>query len=189
MQVEAESQPEVEEKKPILITGIKRFSDHRGSFSEVYKKSYLASFGILTDFVQDNQSISRRNTIRGLHYQWNLPMDKLVRVSKGEIMDVVVNIKSSSPDFGRVHTFYLSEENLHQLFIPSCYAHGFVALSDEAIVHYKCSNEYNKEGEGGICPLDKTIGIDWGVSSSNMIISDKDRAAQSFQEYKDNPKF
>ena len=175
--------------KPILIENIRKFKDSRGSFYESYKKSDLSSLGIDVDFVQDNQSTSRKNVIRGLHYQWDKPMGKLVRVSKGEILDAVVDIRATSPNFGQVYLFFLSEDNLNQLWVPPGFAHGFSVLSHEATVHYKCSSEYNKNGESGINPLDDTLKINWMVDYKNIIISDKDELSQSFLFYTDNPKF
>ena len=174
---------------PILITDINKFSDRRGEFYESYKSSHLAKYGIDVTFVQDNQSSSRFGTVRGLHYQWDKPIGKLVRVSKWAIKDVVVNIDSNSAEFGRVYSFYLSDSNLNQLWVPPHYAHGFVALADDTTVHYKCSSEYNKNGESGINPLCPFLNIDWVVDANLHILSDKDKAAQSFEDYKKNPKF
>lgn len=173
---------------PILITNISKFRDTRGVFYESYKKSHLVRNGIEADFVQDNQSESHAGTVRGLHYQWDKPMGKLVRVSKGEILDVIVNIRADSSDFGQVSYFYLSESNLHQLWVPPGFAHGFAALSD-CTVHYKCSSEYNKSGEGSINPLDLSLKINWNIDYNKMLLSYKDKAAQSFEEYKKNSKF
>lgn len=173
---------------PVLITDIKKFRDERGIFYESYKKSQLAAHEIDVQFVQDNQSDSYIGTVRGLHYQWDKPMGKLVRVSKGEILDVIVNIKAESSNFGEISYFFLSEENCHQLWIPPGFAHGFAAITD-ATVHYKCSTEYNKAGEGSINPLDPHLKINWNIDYNKMILSFKDKTSQCFNEYKSNPRF
>lgn len=171
----------------ILIETIKKFSDNRGFFSETFKETEFKKFGIEKKFVQDNHSFSTKGVIRGLHYQWDKPMDKLVRVSSGQIMDVIVDIRKDSPTFGKHFKFILSSDNNHQLYVPAGYAHGFVVLSDEAHVEYKCTEEYNKLGEGGINPFDLDLGIDWTVKE--FLLSDKDKNSQSFLEYKKLPRF
>jgi dTDP-4-dehydrorhamnose 3,5-epimerase len=174
--------------EPILID-TKYFIDDRGIFYESYKKSSMILHNICKDFVQDNHSTSKKNTIRGLHYQWDKPMDKLVRVSFGVIMDVVVDIRINSKNYGKVYYYELSEQNLKQLYIPSGFAHGFVALSDIAHVQYKCTNEYNSSGESGIDPLDKDLNINWNIDINRAIISNKDLNAISFKKYSLNAKF
>jgi len=171
----------------ILIETIKKFSDNRGFFCETFKETEFKKLGIEKKFVQDNHSFSTKGVIRGLHYQWDKPMDKLVRVSSGQIMDVIVDIRKDSPTFGKHFKFILSSENNHQLYIPAGYAHGFVVLSSEAHVEYKCTEEYNKDGECGINPFDINLGIDWTLKE--FLLSDKDKNSQSFLEYKQNPKF
>lgn len=170
--------------QPFLIT-VKKHQDLRGDFYESYKKSSLLDY----NFVQDNHAVSKKNVIRGLHYQWDDPMDKLVRCSYGKIMDVIVDIRKESQTFGKIYYFELSEENMNQLFVPAGFAHGYVALSDNTHVQYKCTVEYNKHGESGINPLDKTLNINWGIDLQNAIISDKDKQSKSFEEYLLNPKF
>jgi dTDP-4-dehydrorhamnose 3,5-epimerase len=170
--------------QPFIIT-IKKYQDLRGDFYESYKQTSLSDFL----FVQDNHSVSKKNVIRGMHYQWDRPMDKLVRCSYGKIMDVIVDIRKESETFGKVYYYELSEENMNQLFVPAGFAHGFVALSDIAHVQYKCTAEYNKNGEAGINPLDKTLNINWGIDINEAIISDKDRNSISFLDYKLDPKF
>lgn len=174
--------------EPVLITNISKFHDHRGVFYESYKSSNLISHGIYTDFVQDNQSESKAGTVRGLHYQWNKPMGKLIRVSKGKILDTIIDLRANSSSFGQMLQFSLTEDNGHQLWVPPHFGHGFSALTD-CIVHYKCTNEYNKAGESGINPLDAGLDINWQVPFDKIIISDKDSKAQSFESYKLNSKF
>jgi len=148
------------------------FGDHRGFFMETYQGERYCNAGITPAFVQDNLSFSVKNTLRGLHYQISRPQAKLVQVITGEIFDVVVDIRAGSSTFGRWLGVRLSEENRHQLFIPTGFAHGFCVLSDTAHFMYKCSDYYIPHDEGGILWSDSTIGIDWPVSAP--IISDKD---------------
>ena len=175
---------------PILIDNIKKFEDERGLFYESYKESHLReNFGITEKFVQDNFSISDKNTIRGLHYQWDKPMGKLVRVPVGSIIDVVVDIRSDSNTFGKVSYFELNEGNLSQLYVPPGFAHGFVCISENCIVTYKCTSEYNKQGESGISPFDKSLNVKWGIGYNDAIMSEKDKKAKSFKEYAREAKF
>ena len=176
--------------KPILFTQKNTFKDHRGQFFEAYKKSELASNHDFKEVsVQDNLSISKKNVIRGMHYQWNLPMGKLVRVLKGKIIDVVVDIRADYETFGEKFYYTLSSENNSSLYIPPGFAHGFISKEDESIVLYKCTSEYNCDGESGINPFDKALDIVWGISSDEAILSEKDKYSQSFEEYKRNPVF
>jgi dTDP-4-dehydrorhamnose 3,5-epimerase len=175
--------------EPILIN-IKKYSDSRGFFYESYKKSYLQEkIKLDINFVQDNHSVSYKNVIRGLHYQWDEPMIKLVRVSYGSILDVLVDIRKNSNSFGKIHYYELNSENNDQLFVPAGFAHGFVCLSEYAHVQYKCSVEYNKNGESGINPFDKDLNIDWKINLADAIVSDKDINSKSFKEYCLEPKF
>lgn len=148
------------------------FGDHRGFFMETYHGERYPRAGITSDFVQDNLSFSVKNTLRGLHYQISRPQAKLVQVITGEIFDVVVDIRTGSPTFGRWLGVLLSEKNKHQLFIPGGFAHGFCVLSNAAHFIYKCSDYYIPQDEGGILWSDPTIGIDWPVAEP--IISEKD---------------
>ena len=171
--------------EPLLITQERTFRDSRGVFFESYKKSHFADkYKFEELFVQENHSISYKNVIRGLHYQWDPPMGKLVRVVKGEILDVIVDIRKSSSDFGKVYSFKLSESNKSQLYVPPGFAHGFAAYGEENIVLYKCTAEYSSSGESGINPMDKTLNIGWGILNEEVIISDKDSSAKTLEEYK-----
>jgi dTDP-4-dehydrorhamnose 3,5-epimerase len=156
-----------------------RFSDDRGFFSEVWREDRLAEAGIEARFVQDNHSYSNvRGVLRGLHFQ--VPpaaQDKLVRVSRGAIFDVAVDIRSSSPTFGRWVGTVLSAAEWNQLFIPRGFAHGFVTLEDETEVLYKCSAPYAPEHERAVRFDDPVIGIDWPIPVETVILSDKDRSA------------
>ena len=153
------------------------FKDERGYFLESFNKKVLSEvLGQEIDFVQDNQSFSRKGVLRGLHYQiGDYAQAKLVRVLQGEVLDVAVDIRPNSPTFGQYESIILNEENHKQFYIPRGFAHGFLVLSETAIFFYKCDNYYNKESEGGIIFDDETINIDWGLSSENIIISEKDK--------------
>ena len=158
------------------------FQDDRGYFFESYSKSKLSDFGIEIDFVQDNQSFSKRGTLRGLHYQ-NPPYSqtKLVRVLQGEIMDVAVDLRKDSATFGEHFGIILSSENKKQLLVPQGFAHGFSVLSETAVVSYKCDQYYNKSSEGGIRFDDESINIDWGMDLATAIVSDKDLILPNFE--------
>jgi dTDP-4-dehydrorhamnose 3,5-epimerase len=152
------------------------FDDNRGYFFESYNETVFKQTGISNSFVQDNQSSSKYGVIRGLHYQ--LPpfaQAKLVRVLRGKILDVAVDIRKGSPTYGQVYTEVLSAKNKKQLFIPSGFAHGFSVLSKEAEVLYKCDAFYNGASEGGIIFNDPALKIDWRIPEKDMIISKKDK--------------
>lgn len=177
-------------KEPILVQGLRVFKDNRGCFFESYKQStFQETYAIEENFVQDNHSHSIKNTIRGMHYQWSGPMGKLVRVASGKIRDVIVDIRKDSANYGKSYSYILSQDNNNQLYVPAGFAHGFICLSDEAIVLYKCTEEYNNLAESGINPFDKQLDIDWGIERSEAVVSGKDAAAQSFSEYSKSPKF
>lgn len=146
--------------------------DDRGFFFESYHATKFAELGIGDAFVQDNQSCSRRNTLRGLHYQLRHAQAKLCRVVRGEVLDVAVDIRRGSPTFGKWTSIVLSSENQHQIYIPRGFAHGFSVLSEEAEFLYKCSDFYDPAGEYGIHWQDPQLGIDWGTT--NPIVSEKD---------------
>lgn len=151
------------------------YQDIRGFFMETYQKEVFSQAGIPHDFVQDNHSSSTRLTLRGLHYQMNKPQGKLVRVVVGEIFDVAVDLRLSSPYYGKWVGAYLSEENKNQLWIPQGFAHGFLVLSDRADVVYKTTDYYYAAGERTICWDDPSIGIEWPIpAGAEPIVSDKD---------------
>jgi dTDP-4-dehydrorhamnose 3,5-epimerase len=174
---------------PILIE-VKKHNDNRGGFYESYNKAFLKqNYGIDTEFIQDNHSISKKNVVRGLHYQWNKPIDKLVRVSYGRVLDICVDIRANSNKYGEVYYNILDDENLKQLYVPAGFAHGFVALTDTAHLLYKYNNYYNKDGESGINPFDLSLEIYWGLKQEDAIISKRDLDLQTFLEYEKDPKF
>ena len=160
------------------------FNDERGYFFESFNKGIFEEFiGCSIDFCQDNEAKSTKGVLRGLHYQ--LPpfaQSKLVRVVKGNVIDIVVDIRKESPTFGQHVTVELSEENKFQLFIPKGFAHGYVVLSDEAIFSYKVDNYYNKESERGILFNDAILQIDWKFPIEQLIISEKDKISPSFKK-------
>lgn len=161
----------------VLILEPKIFGDSRGYFYESYNKErFSQETGMEIDFVQDNQSKSSYGVLRGLHFQKPpYAQSKLVRVVKGSVLDVAVDIRKGSPTFGKYVAVELSEENHRQFFIPRGFAHGFVVLSEEAIFQYKCDNLYAPQSEGSIIWNDPDLGIDWRVPAEKIILSEKDK--------------
>ncbi|OHT44627.1 dTDP-4-dehydrorhamnose 3,5-epimerase [Flavobacterium tructae] len=152
------------------------FGDERGFFFESYSKTKFEELGVNIDFVQDNQSFSKKGTLRGLHYQ-NPPFaqTKLVRVLEGKIIDVAVDLRKDSPTYGKSFSVLLSAENKKQLLVPQGFAHGFSVISKTASVMYKCDQFYNKASEGGIKYDDPSLNIDWGMDLDKAIVSEKDQ--------------
>lgn len=161
----------------------KVFQDARGYFMESFKeKEFKAHVGNV-HFVQDNESKSTFGVLRGLHYQkGEYSQAKLVRVVKGRVLDVAVDLRKSSPTFGRYVSVELSEENKRQFFIPRGFAHGFLVLSDEAVFIYKVDNAYAPHAEASIRYNDETIGIEWPVAECDMLLSEKDKAGSSLAD-------
>lgn len=159
------------------------FNDSRGYFFESFNQStFNTLIGQSVTFVQDNESYSTKGVLRGLHFQkeeW--AQAKLVRVVKGRVLDVAVDIRKDSPTYGQYISVELTEDNKKQLFVPRGFAHGFVVLSDTAIFSYKCDNYYNKEAEGGIIYNDTTLNIDWELPIETLIISEKDAILPTFE--------
>jgi dTDP-4-dehydrorhamnose 3,5-epimerase len=156
------------------------FEDNRGCFFESYNKITFQQYGLDVDFVQDNQSLSRKNVIRGLHFQAPpFAQGKLVRVVRGKAIDVAVDIRKKSPTFGQHVAVELSAENNKMFWIPEGFAHGFVALEDNTVFLYKTTNYYNQESEMAINPNDPVLNINWGVE--NPVLSDKDRENSLFE--------
>lgn len=164
------------------------FGDERGYFMETYNYNDFAEAGIDCQFVQDNQSASRKGVLRGLHFQINYPQDKLVRVVNGEVFDVAVDLREGSATFGKWYGVLLSAENKKQFFVPKNFAHGFIVLSDYAEFCYKVTDFYHPNDEGGILWNDSEVGVEWpmpeGMTAEDLILSDKDRVQKSFAEYK-----
>lgn len=161
----------------VLIIEPKVFGDARGYFFESFNaKEFAEKTGLNITFVQDNESCSRYGVLRGLHFQ--LPpftQSKLVRVVKGKVVDVVVDIREGSPTYGKYEMCELTEENHRQFFVPKGMAHGFVVLSDSAVFQYKCDEFYHPEAEGAIAWNDPDIAIQWPVSANDIILSEKDK--------------
>lgn len=152
------------------------FPDSRGYFMETYNQNDFKEAGLSMVFVQDNQSMSVRGVLRGLHFQKQFPQGKLVRVVRGKVFDVAVDLRSTSGTYGKWFGVELSAENKKQFYIPEGFAHGFLVLSDEAEFAYKCTDFYHPGDEGGILWSDPEIGIDWPVEEGmKLIISDKDQ--------------
>ena len=159
------------------------FEDNRGYFMETYQENEFKQAGHDLSFVQDNQSKSTKGVLRGLHLQLNHPQGKLVRVIKGKVFDVGVDLRGDSPTYGKWHGEILSEDNKRQLYIPPKFAHGFLVLSDEAEFLYKCTEFYHGEDESGIIWNDKDIAIDWPLDEiDEIILSDKDRELKPLKE-------
>ena len=151
------------------------FGDQRGYFMESYNRADLAEIGITDDFIQDNESSSVYGVIRGLHYQAApYTQAKLVRVIRGKVLDVAVDIRRDSPDFKKVFLTELSGDNHRQFYIPRGFAHGFAVLSDEAVFAYKCDNIYCPASERGIIFNDRELAIDWQIPEDKMLLSEKD---------------
>ena len=161
----------------VLIIEPKIFGDHRGYFFESYSHKHFCAQVRKVNFVQDNESKSRYGVLRGLHFQKGKDaQSKLVRVVKGRVLDVAVDIRKGSPTFGQHVAVELSEDNHRQLFIPRGFAHGFAVLSEEAIFQYKCDNLYAPQSEGAIAWDDPDLGIDWQLPANEVILSAKDSA-------------
>jgi len=166
----------------LVILQPKVFKDARGYFLESYNQVSLKALGVDAEFVQDNQSMSNKGTIRGLHFQ-KPPhaQGKLVRVIKGAVLDVVVDIRKSSSTYGRTYSIELSEENFTQFYIPPGFAHGFEVLKDETIFVYKCTDVYHPELEGGLPWNDADLAIQWHTQTP--ILSDKDQKYSVFSTF------
>ena len=170
------------------------FGDDRGYFNplglatraQTYNYNDFAAAGIDCQFVQDNQSASKKGVLRGLHFQINYPQDKLVRVVNGEVFDVAVDLRDGSATFGKWFGVVLSAENKKQFFIPKGFAHGFIVLSDYAEFCYKVTDFYHPNDEGGLMWNDPDIGVEWpmpdGMTEADLILSDKDKVNASYRE-------
>ena len=167
----------------LFIIQPKVFEDPRGYFYESYNRAFFEQNNIHAEFVQDNQSLSQKNVLRGLHFQ-NPPyaQGKLVRVISGSVLDVAVDIRKNSPTYGHYYSIILSEKNKTIFWIPPGFAHGFLTLEDNTIFSYKCTNLYNKASEDAIIWNDPDIGIDWGTKDA--ILSEKDNEAKFFKDLK-----
>ena len=163
----------------VLLIKPQVHGDIRGFFMESFNADELKKFGVNEKFVQDNHSRSGANVIRGLHYQRNKPQGKLVRVTRGMVFDVAVDIRLNSPTYGKHVSNILSEENFHQMYIPPGFAHGFCALSDVVDFQYKVTNYWDPLDETGILWNDVDLNINWPISIEEAIVSEKDKNLNS----------
>ena len=169
--------------KGCFIIEPKIFEDKRGYFLESYnQKTFNKLIGANINFVQDNESFSSKGVLRGLHYQTGAHAQaKLVRVLKGKVLDVAVDLRKESQTFGQYTAVELSEENRKQLFVPRGFAHGFIVLEDDTVFLYKCDNYYDKTSESGIIFNDKALNINWNFPEGKMIVSEKDKNLTTFE--------
>ena len=167
----------------LIIIEPQIFKDSRGCFFESWNAKKFKQLGINEDFVQDNQSVSSKGVLRGLHFQ-NPPyaQAKLVRVIEGSVLDVAVDLRKNSPTYGKHVSVILSEQNNKSFFIPKGFAHGFLSLEDNTVFNYKCSDYYNKESEGSLLWNDEDLKIDWQID--NPLVSEKDLQADLFKNFK-----
>ncbi len=170
--------------KDCFLLKPKVFRDDRGVFYETYnQKVFEKTTELKIDFVQDNQSISSKGVLRGLHFQnGEMAQAKLVRVVKGKVLDIVVDIRKGSETFGKSFSIVLDDVEQLQLFVPRGFAHGFITLSEQSIFSYKCDNYYNKASESGIIYNDATLALDWHLPKEEFIISEKDLELPTFEE-------
>ena len=172
--------------KGCFVITPKVFADERGYFFESFNKNKFEQLtGTSVNFIQDNQSKSSRGVLRGLHFQkGEFAQAKLVRVIKGKVLDVCVDIRKKSPTYGKHFSIILDGVENKQLFVPRGFAHGFLVLEDNTIFSYKCDNLYNKESEGGIIYNDDSLSIDWGFPKEELILSEKDIKLPKFNKLK-----
>lgn len=173
--------------KDVFVIEPTLFGDDRGYFMETYNYNEFSQNGLKMTFVQDNQSKSKKGVLRGLHFQVNNPQGKLVRVIKGKVFDVAVDLRTNSETFGKWTSVILSDENKKQFYIPEGFAHGFLVMSDEAEFVYKCTNFYDPSSESGIIWNDKDINIHWPIEEGmDILLSEKDNKQQTFEMYKNH---
>ncbi len=182
MEIKVENAPNIQDVK---IVTPEKFEDERGFFQETFRYDKFMEKGLPTEFVQDNHSKSGQNVLRGLHFQWEPPMGKIMRVTQGKAFLVAVDIRKNSPTLGEWFGMEISEENKKQIWAPAGFARGFCVLSDTAEIQYKCTGVYNKAGESGILWNDPEIGIDWPVH--DPILSEKDQNAQTLSDWLARP--
>ncbi|MCQ2477986.1 MAG: dTDP-4-dehydrorhamnose 3,5-epimerase [Clostridia bacterium] len=169
----------------VIIVEPTAYGDSRGYFMETYQKEDFIKGGIDVDFVQDNQSMSTKGVLRGLHFQKQYSQSKLVRCIRGEVFDVAVDLREGSPTYGKWEGVLLSAENKKQFFIPKNFAHGFLVLSDEAEFVYKVDDFYHPNDEGGLMWNDPDINVEWPISEGMEIkLSDKDKLHPPFKDFK-----
>ena len=159
------------------------FGDERGYFTETYNKRDMEEFELNMEFVQDNQALSKKGVLRGLHFQKEHPQGKLVRVLFGEVFDVAVDLRKNSPTFGKWFGVLLSGENMKQFYISEGFAHGYLVLSDSAVFAYKCTDFYHPNDEGGIMYNDADIAVEWPIPEGmELTVSEKDKKWPGFKD-------
>jgi len=175
----------------LIVIEPRVFGDERGYFFESFNKTtFEKELGEKIDFIQDNESYSKKGTLRGLHYQKKpFAQAKLVRVINGEVLDVAVDLREESPTYGQHYSIILSGENKKQFFVPRGFAHAFLVLSETAVFAYKVDNSYAPDHDAGISYNDPEINIHWPIENSKLIISEKDKNLLSYSEYIENPQF
>lgn len=169
--------------KGVYVIEVKKYGDNRGYFMETYQKENFDKAGLVFNFIQDNQSKSKKGVLRGLHYQKKFPQTKLVRVIEGEVYDVAVDLRKDSPTFGQYFGVVLSAEKGNQFLIPKGFAHGFYVLSETATFVYKVDEFYHPEDEGGFMWNDPEVGVKWPLDGE-PILSEKDKVQLSFEDSK-----
>jgi len=173
----------------VIVLQPDRHGDSRGFFLETYREDRLQQFGINAHFVQDNHSRSSRGILRGLHYQLTQPQGKLVRVARGAVFDVAVDVRRGSPNFGQWYGTVLDEDNMHMMYIPPGFAHGFVVLTDIADFIYKCTDYYHPQSEQGILWNDPDIGIKWPLGDVQLSEKDANNSTLKDQTQKSLPPY
>jgi len=159
------------------------FGDHRGYFMEGYNKKDFFEAGLTMEFVQDNESKSKKGVLRGLHFQTKHTQGKLVRVTEGAVFDVAVDLREGSPSYGKWHGVVLSQENKRQFYVPEGFAHGFLVISDEAVFNYKCTDYYAPEYDSGLLWNDPDIGIEWPLHEvGEILLSEKDQKQKTLKQ-------
>ena len=179
MIIEATSLPGVK------IVNPNPFEDERGYFFESFRSKVFMEYGLPENFVQDNETKSTKGVLRGLHYQLNRPQGKLVRVILGSILDIAVDVRTGSPTFGKSKSVVLSGINKKMLYVPEGFAHGYLVMSDEAVVTYKCTDYYNPSDQYDIIWNDETLGLDWGIEFPTL--SEKDKILPKLKDQQNLP--
>lgn len=169
--------------KGLYIIEPQVFGDHRGYFMETYNKKDFVEAGLTMEFVQDNESKSKKGVLRGMHFQTKHTQGKLVRVTQGEVYDVAVDLRKGSPTFGQWEGVLLTAENKRQFYVPEGFAHGFLVVSDEAVFNYKCTDYYSPEYDSGLLWNDPNVGIEWPLEGiENLLLSEKDKVQKRLSE-------
>jgi dTDP-4-dehydrorhamnose 3,5-epimerase len=171
----------------VVVLEPEAFRDSRGFFTETYREDQFAKLGMPTRFVQDNHSRSTKGVVRGLHFQWDPPMGKLMRVTLGSAFLVAVDIRKGSPTLGQWVGIEASAENMYQVWAPAGFARGFCVLSDHAEIQYKCTGLYNSKAESGILWNDEALKIEWPLPASQVQLSEKDKKAQTLAQWLASP--